>query len=33
MKRMEPVKIGMPEVWPVVLKLIDDAARAGFVLY
>jgi len=33
MKRMEPVKIGMPDVWPVVLKLIDDAAKAGFVLY
>jgi putative hydrolase of HD superfamily len=33
MKRMEPVKIGMPEVWPVVLKFIDDAAKAGFVLY
>lgn len=33
MKRMEPVKIGMPEVWPVVLKFIDDAAKQGFVLY
>jgi putative hydrolases of HD superfamily len=33
MKRMEPVKIGMPEVWPIVLKLIDDAAKQGFVLY
>lgn len=33
MKRMEPVKIGMPKVWPVVLQLIDDASKAGFVLY
>ncbi|MGZ4788103.1 MAG: HD domain-containing protein [Terriglobales bacterium] len=33
MKRMEPVKVGMPDVWPVVLNLIDDAAKAGFVLY
>jgi putative hydrolases of HD superfamily len=33
MKRMEPVKIGMPELWPVVTKLIEDAAKAGFVLY
>ena len=33
MKRMEPVRTGMPEVWPVVLKLIDEAAKAGFVLY
>jgi len=33
MKRMEPVKIGMSEVWPTVLKFIDDAAKAGFVLY
>jgi putative hydrolases of HD superfamily len=33
MKRMEPVKIGMPEVWPVVLKFIDEAAKQGFVLY
>lgn len=33
MKRMEPVKAGMPEVWPVVLKLIDEAAKQGFVLY
>ena len=33
MKRMEPVKIGMPEVWPVVVKLIEDAGRAGFVIY
>jgi len=33
MKRMEAVKIGMPEVWPFVLKLLDEAAKAGFVLY
>ncbi len=33
LERMNAVKIGMPEVWPVVLKLIEDAAKAGFVLY
>jgi 5'-deoxynucleotidase YfbR-like HD superfamily hydrolase len=29
--RMEPVRIGMPQVWPTVMKIIDDACAAGIV--
>ena len=29
--RMQSVKIGMPQVWPTVLKIIDDACAAGMV--
>jgi 5'-deoxynucleotidase YfbR-like HD superfamily hydrolase len=31
LKRMEPVKIGMPEVYPLVEKIVDDACRAGWI--
>lgn len=31
MERMQAVKVGMPQVWPTVLKLIDDACAAGMV--
>jgi 5'-deoxynucleotidase YfbR-like HD superfamily hydrolase len=31
MSRMQPVKVGMPEAWPVVLQIIDDACAAGIV--
>jgi putative hydrolase of HD superfamily len=31
LQRMEPVKIGMPEVYPVVEKIIDDACRVGWI--
>ena len=29
--RMEAVKIGMPTVWPTVMKMVDDACAAGYV--
>lgn len=29
--RMEPVRIGIPQVWPTVMKIIDDACASGFV--
>jgi putative hydrolase of HD superfamily len=29
MKRMEAVKVGMPQVWPTVMKIIEDACSAG----
>jgi putative hydrolase of HD superfamily len=29
--RMEAVRIGMPQLWPTVMKLIDDACAAGMV--
>jgi putative hydrolase of HD superfamily len=31
MARMDPVRIGMPGVWPVVMKIIDEACAAGIV--
>jgi putative hydrolase of HD superfamily len=31
LERMNAVKIGMPEVWPMVIKVIDDACAAGMV--
>jgi len=31
LERMQAVKIGMPELWPTVMKLIDDACAAGMV--
>jgi putative hydrolase of HD superfamily len=31
MERMDAVRIGMPQVWPTVLKLVDDACEAGMV--
>jgi putative hydrolases of HD superfamily len=31
LKRMEPVKIGMPEVYKVVDKIIEDACRVGWI--
>lgn len=29
--RMRPVEIGIPQVWPTVMKIIDDACAAGYV--
>ncbi len=31
MKRMEPVKLYLPKVWPVVEKIIDDGVAAGWI--
>lgn len=31
LRRMEPVKIGMPEVYPTVEKIIEDACRVGWI--
>jgi putative hydrolase of HD superfamily len=31
MARMDPVRIGMPQIWPVVMKIIDEACAAGIV--
>ncbi|HWR15903.1 MAG TPA: HD domain-containing protein [Terriglobales bacterium] len=31
LERMEAVRIGMPQVWPTVMRLIDDACAAGMV--
>ena len=31
LKRMEPVKIGMPEVYPLIEKIIDDACRLNWI--
>ena len=31
LKRMEPVKIGMPEVYPLIEKIVDNACRAGWI--
>jgi putative hydrolase of HD superfamily len=31
MERMDAVRIGMPQVWPTILKFIDDACAAGLV--
>jgi putative hydrolases of HD superfamily len=31
MDRMRAVEIGLPKVWPTVLKIIDDACAAGYV--
>ena len=31
MWRMDPVKEGMPEVWPMVLKIVDDACGCGWI--
>jgi putative hydrolase of HD superfamily len=31
MERMQAVKIGMPQVWPTVMKLVDDACAEGMV--
>ena len=31
LRRMEPVKIGMPEVYVVVKKIIEDACRVGWI--
>ena len=30
-KRMEPVRIGLPEIWPVVVKIIEDACATGWI--
>jgi len=30
-KRMEPIKIGMPEIYPMVEKIIEDACAAGWI--
>jgi putative hydrolases of HD superfamily len=30
MKRVAPVETGAPELWPFVLKLIDDCVKAGY---
>jgi putative hydrolase of HD superfamily len=30
MKRVAPVEIGAPELWPFVLQLIDDCVAAGY---
>lgn len=29
--RMQPVKIGMPDLWPTVMRVVEDACAAGFV--
>jgi putative hydrolase of HD superfamily len=29
--RMQPVKVGMPQIWPTVMKVIEDACAAGMV--
>ncbi len=31
MKRMEPVKLYLPKVWPVVEKIIDNGVKAGWI--
>ncbi|HWR35204.1 MAG TPA: HD domain-containing protein [Clostridia bacterium] len=31
LKRMEPVMIGMPEVYPIVQKIVDDACDCGWI--
>ena len=31
LKRMEPVKIGMPEVYPLIEKIVDHACSAGWI--
>jgi putative hydrolase of HD superfamily len=31
LKRMEPIKIGMPEVYPMVEKIIEEACAAGWI--
>ena len=31
LRRMEPVKIGLPEIYPLVEKIIDDACRLGWI--
>lgn len=31
LKRMEPVKIGMPEIYPLIEKIVADACRAGWI--
>ncbi len=31
LRRMEPVKIGMPEVYPLVEKIIEDACKVGWI--
>jgi len=31
MWRMDPVREGMPEVWPLVLKIVDDACGCGWI--
>ncbi len=30
-KRMEPIKIGMPEIYPMVEKIIEEACAAGWI--
>jgi putative hydrolase of HD superfamily len=30
-KRMDPVRIGLPEIWPVVVKIIEDACATGWI--
>jgi putative hydrolase of HD superfamily len=30
-RRMEPIKIGMPEIYPMVEKIIEDACAAGWI--
>ena len=30
-KRMEPIKIGMPEIYPMVERIIDEACAAGWI--
>lgn len=29
--RMEPVKVGLPEIYPLVLKIVDDACACGWI--
>jgi putative hydrolases of HD superfamily len=31
MRRMDPVRIGMPEVWPMVLSIVDHACDVGWI--
>lgn len=31
LKRMEPVRVGLPEMWPLVSKIVDDACASGWI--
>ena len=33
LKRMEPIKIGMPEIYPMVEKIIEEACAAGWIKF
>lgn len=31
LRRMDPVRIGLPDVWPLVKKIVDDACERGWI--